>query len=1772
MSTKVGKLPYDEPPMYLQRPSSGRSQDVTHVLARTFRDIFTRDLVEQETVKNLNKSRSGDDSYHEKYVEELRKVQAERERRMAEAAMLERHIMQARAKAMAEDEKILNQAAEGCDIYHDLGLPPVKSNLNGCLDSDLLRSHGLIVPEDFSTAEPPLTHAPQAGIMPHYAEATQTSTKHTEGGEKGHAHDATDHGHRPPKKRSGKNDSKNKWREMTSPQTRERNRKDMAMVFNKSNFLRNPRHRPPSSLGGGRTLVNPNTVTHKLGGAKSTVIDVGKKEPSVVFVPSPSTIVFSNYKVGQVYEMTLDLKNVSAASRPLRVLPPKTEYFAVGLGKFPGEEGIVAPGMSCQYNIRFMPDALMDFEDELTVNTQSSQPITVKLLGRRPPPLLTLSPVVDCGHCLVDGTSNTEFLVKNLGGSGRFCVMPKKCWPATNFSSVATGDRVNLTPFQLYPAVFEIMEGHAIPLQVSFKPTDSQVYEEEITIVCDNCTVKHFTLKGEGQRARVQLESASGSETNPTPGELVDVTAKNHITFEDINPMTYVTEELTIRNLTNVELPFHWQLVRSSPECRDPFKEAKRDGQQISRVADERNIFCINMEKGVLPPSGTAVTSVAFAPPKVGQFESVLQLVLKNIPRPVAHKAKSSQSPPSSSPPDNTSKQPPVCSTPRPTSHTTSQAFITQSSDDDRGNDSRGKSGSGGGDGSDSSGGSGGMKDGGVGEHAEEGDSLGLEVELKGLCKEYEVLVQPYAIFLPGQVLQSTATRRKFTMLNYSKFPVVFHWSSLKDSHIIEVQTPEGQIPPESSVELEMTIIGGHPGHIDHTLRCQIDHQESTVPLRVVADVKGPEVSIETPSLDFGLVRLGQTVKKQFYLTNESQFPAKWNLKESAEFLLKDQQSGQDISEFTITPSSGELGPLLSVLVEVVLTPARHRQIDSVIELTVEGGKTSYVGVYGEVQSPQVCVLESTLELPEIYQGIPVTHTIQLFNQTMLPASYQWQQPKGKQSSTCSVTFDPEQGILGPHEQLPVSVTIVAQEQGPLSDVWIPCLVSGMVKPIFLALSGDVQGLRVTYRTPDIRPSTVMDTEDRLPEPCNDDAPLALDFGDDVELATTPKRLVYLTNHTAIPAPFSLTVNKYTAGKPPTPPQTDRPTADSPRRHGALLSRTANLADPRSKSLAQSQSDCMKAILREDQGTAFLVQPCSGVLEPFATLEVAVTAYSDMWGKYTDQLTCRVSSLEPVCIPISMGVTGCPLKFQMATIKGQIPFVRFGTHVCGVPPINRPLKIMNNSPYGMRIDWRLFNLMEDDRKLIDLQVIYGDPFPILDPSGAEVVPEDDEVIDSIRESDERCDGDPETGEEADCGRDGLLSKIADDLEAREKDKSKVLSVLMREHEGVPADGPFSIDKKQMVIPGRGTANIVASFSPDVCHLPSQESSDCVGYALGYLSLDEPELLNQPGSVTRGQAFQVPPLRLDFTAYIKTAFVTVETPDEEGLTYHTAASKLLDLDPPIPPTPTLHDRPAVRSTSLHACHLTSLTATLTNNTQTPLSFQAVTPLPFLLQRVDPVTKKTKKGTVVNVRSKVTEEGTLYSLPTQHNMQIKLAFQLDLGLIMNNLEQLLLNESKEGVLLTCEDRGRKLHIRKDLQLCYTNSTIQKLPLYAVIVLPSIELTPMALDFGVCLVGQERSLEVTISNRTASGSYWTVSYDSKKTTSDNVFEVSPPAGYLEPHVTHVSNSKTILTVYFTPPHNISYAGTFVFRGLLGEETRYLQVKGQGSYDSRQEALVNQ
>jgi len=51
-------------------------------------------------------------------------------------------------------------------------------------------------------------------------------------------------------------------------------------------------------------------------------------------------------------------------------------------------------------------------------------------------------------------------------------------------------------------------------------------------------------------------------------------------------------------------------------------------------------------------------------------------------------------------------------------------------------------------------------------------------------------------------------------------------------------------------------------------------------------------------------------------------------------------------------------------------------------------------------------------------------------------------------------------------------------------------------------------------------------------------------------------------------------------------------------------------------------------------------------------------------------------------------------------------------------------------------------------------------------------------------------------------------------------------------------------------------------------------------------------------------------------------------------------------------------------------------------------------------------------------------------------------------------------------------------------------QHVPLHATLTVPQFELTEESLDFGTCLVGQTRELQLLISNKTLSHSQWSVS----------------------------------------------------------------------------------
>lgn len=50
----------------------------------------------------------------------------------------------------------------------------------------------------------------------------------------------------------------------------------------------------------------------------------------------------------------------------------------------------------------------------------------------------------------------------------------------------------------------------------------------------------------------------------------------------------------------------------------------------------------------------------------------------------------------------------------------------------------------------------------------------------------------------------------------------------------------------------------------------------------------------------------------------------------------------------------------------------------------------SHLLLRADVQSPQLCLLNCELLLPELYMGVAAEGTVTLFNQTLLPSNFSW--------------------------------------------------------------------------------------------------------------------------------------------------------------------------------------------------------------------------------------------------------------------------------------------------------------------------------------------------------------------------------------------------------------------------------------------------------------------------------------------------------------------------------------------------------------------------------------------------------------------------------------------------------------------------------------------------------------------------------------------------------------------------------------------------------------
>ncbi|XP_059018068.1 deleted in lung and esophageal cancer protein 1 isoform X8 [Mustela lutreola] len=1544
--------PLSEPQLLSLRPTSLRTQDISHLLTSVFRNLYTNEVIGEDLCARLIKARGSEDARHEEFVDELQRIREVYKQRLDEAEMLERHIIQARARTLAENERI-SQMAEVHVLDTFVKMPPAKTMFRWCVDSELLQKHHLISPDDYYSDIVPFCSAPKGIFMPGCSKLTFSCEKRSvpkknlikklEASCKmlTKSEDELDYtvdsltgdlcskANRKAIKKAGPPKNKTWMSHLHVPQ-RELERLLLARMESRNHFLKNPRFFPPNTPYGGKSLLFPPKKPLLVGDLEQSCAD------TPVFLAKPSVGFFTDYEIGPVYEMVISLQNTTATSRYLRVLPPSTPYFALGLGMFPGKGGMVAPGMTCQFIVQFFPDCLGDFDDFILVETQSAHTLLIPLQARRAPPVLTLSPVLDCGYCLIGGMKITRFVCKNVGFSiGKFCVMPKKSWPPPSFRAVATIGFVEQPPFGILPSVFELAPGQAICMEVLFLPTNLEKAEQTFIIVCDNCQIKELVTVGIGQLVALDLIYISGEESHPEPGELTDLTAQHFIRFEPENLQSTAKKQLIIRNVTHVELAFHWQIMK--PNLQPLMPGESYSLESLKYHPDRETAFSILPDRGLLSPHADHEFILSFSPHESRDFHSVLQMVLEEVPEPMNL--------------DLENWKDSSCSM---------------------------------------------------------DDVIVLEIEVKGSVEPFQVLLEPYALIIPGENYIGINVKKNFKMWNNSKSPIRYLWGKISDCHIIEVEPCMGTIEPSEVEDFELSFTGGVPGPTSQDLLCEIQNSPLPVVLHVEAAFKGPALVISVSALQFGLLRLGQKAMDSIQIQNVSQLLATWCMKESLVCL---QERGEDVSPFDIEPSSGQIHPLGECRVTITLEAKQCQRLQTVLELEVVNGDWSYLPVYAEVQEPHVYLQSSHMEVTNLYLGVPTKTTITLINGTLLPTQFHWGKLLGRQASVCTAKISPRRGTLGPSEERQLNLELTAHTQEELIDLAFPCTVSGMKEPLVLGISGKPQGLQVAIAiSMEDSGSSVPSMElcpDRLEE-------LRLDFGSTVPLRTRVSCRLILTNHSPIQTPFTLQFEYFGS-----PQNSLTQKASLPNMPPALL-KTSRIREHLAK---REQLNFMESMLSHGKGAAFFPHISQGMLGAHQQLSIDIAGYANMWGEYWDNLICTVGDLPPAVIPVHMAVVGCPISSQRTTYytTDQLqkePVIRFGTQVSGGDTVTRILRLNNSSPCDIRLDWETYMPEDREDRLVELLVFYGPPFPLRDQAGNDLLcPETPESSSSFSS--------PSPSNTSDSSHEAVQT-AKDSSCVSNKVSQKFISVILREHDGVPADHLYCISPKQVVVPAGGSSTISISFTPMVLGPDVLHKVECVGYALGFMSLDDEVERELPGRRRRLQDFAAGPRKLDLCSYVRPAQLSMELDYGGGVEFWHQAS---DLIPEQPCTGVLSEL------------VTTHHVKLSNTTEIPQYFRLLVSRPFSVSQEGASRSRRAPGQARGGEEEQATASKQLVLYPQENMLVNVSFSLSLELL--SYQKLPADQMLPGVDIQQRASGEKeMVFTQNLLLEYANQTTQGL----------------------------------------------------------------------------------------------------------------------------------
>mmetsp|Transcript_24193 Transcript_24193/g.76052 ORF Transcript_24193/g.76052 Transcript_24193/m.76052 type:complete len:1791 (-) Transcript_24193:597-5969(-) len=1055
----------------------------------------------------------------------------------------------------------------------------------------------------------------------------------------------------------------------------------------KLNFLRNPRYAKQPKLGripGGQKVTSPEEV---------------------LFAVEPKEICFANYEVGGLYEMLVDLRNVSVHTRRLRLLPPTTQYFSISQLRFPNVDGQIAPGMAASAIIRFCPDSLADYDDYFQVQTELNK-FQVHIKARRPPPSITIPQTLDAGFCLVGNTCRVEFECNNVGGPGRFRLVPVEDWP--DRIPVEVPERLSIPPFTVEPAEFHLMGGDSVTVAITFSPPDTGNHVATFRMACDNCQVKDFTLAGVGCVVEVGAEAV---DRRP----ISEAERGAPVWFDAAVPGDTTTRVLRVRNSTPLPMPYEWvqmlpaatprpdlaDLPLAATTPKDYFGPPRllgvhpeEQGAAPVPPGPAEGVFTVEPRTGTIPAKSEQEFRVTFAPTEIAKFQRLLQLLVDTaVPGTEGSR------------PDHLIEEVRVeglgCSCDvelvpamldfagellvgkeyvRDISLTNRSGAAIEYSIEGAGGAVSVSPGEG---------------------RVEPGESVIVDVTLhaREVGREEATLVcaikhgPRLPIVLAADIsgplvvieqtivdfgLVSTGTEREvdLTVVNTSAVPAGFRAREQGDASGGQVSftAPDGFLPPAGRAIIKVRLAAATAGALRTRIALDVEGGRRLF-VACRADIVTPRACLSESIIDLGQSFTLVNVEKTVTMRNLTQLPC--------EYAWDSRLLGRhEAVRIAISPAVGTIAPGGEEEFQVTITPLKAGFCEVLAACDV-------VGMAGAIGF----LLKSDI------QGLIFSYDVRAAVDEASPAPSRVANalPGGGFGDTAKMTT----------YQKPAAALASAK-----SGAAVPPRLMGVVKR---------HGM---------------------------DEDVVIDFGRECEIGTRISLELVVRNESPIQCPVSISLDDLEA------PEFWPDSAVTPRRHAtprSFLARSltrrataSSMAGSRGrsgkggsvvatakKSITLSEghegarpfrSEMGQATvakrnhdkedrdyLRDGRGVALRLIADDGPLEPWGEWRCEIVCYSNMAGDYLDMLHVKVGQKEVKNIPVRVGVVGSPLVAQKdrrvppGLPDSPVPWqkapkleLQYGAMVAGSPEVSKSFHVVNQGPFPMRLDWTVMNYARDE--------------------------------------------------------------------------------------------------------------------------------------------------------------------------------------------------------------------------------------------------------------------------------------------------------------------------------------------------------------------------------------------------------------------------------------------------------------------------------------------